>query len=73
MEGVLSPPQHIKGDKDGDIVKVTLENPPNEESALTRAVFHTKRSFVMFTEKYVPFLSGVVAGQVDLVIETLDR
>ena len=73
MEGVLSPPQQIKGDKDGDIIKVTLERPHKEDSPVTRAVFHTKRRFARFTEKYMPFLSGVVGDPVNLVIETLNR
>ena len=72
MEGVPSPPKQLRGDTNGDIVKVELAIPPREDddSVLMRMVSHVRRSLGVFMDKNH---SGTARELRDLITETLDR
>ena len=72
MEGIPSPPKQLRGDANGDIIKVELEIPTREDDdgVLTRIVSHAWRSLGLFVGKNH---SGTVRKSRALITETLDR
>ena len=72
MEGVPCPPKQLRGDANGDIIKVELEIPPREDDdgVLTRLVSHARRSLGLFMDKNH---AGTVRESRSLTTETLDR
>ena len=72
MEGTPCPPKQLRGDANGDIIKVELEIPPREDDdgVLMRIVSHARRSLGLFVGKDH---TETVRESRGLITETLDR
>lgn len=78
LEGLSSPPQHLKQSKgtyddDGDLIRVTLEGQKEEGHLLGRMLVTARRRMAVFAEKYASFLEGLYRLPADLRTETLER